>query len=203
MRFFLNLSVGKKLAASALLAVAMLVGLVAATWEETGRVVSLQRDQAQADAAQERIAAGAGALRDVPVLLRDLLLTQEAAGLGPARERMLARLDDGMAELAAGMDAHGHPEVTAFLPRLRAASAEFRGALDALGAERTRLLHVRDTGFFAHSAEYDPVFEAVSGGISFEPLETETLEETRQRLMTLHTAVNDVRIGAQRMLASG
>ena len=53
MRFLLNLSVGRKLAASAMLAVAMLVGLVAATWQETGRGSALQ------GATRQEVGAGA------------------------------------------------------------------------------------------------------------------------------------------------
>jgi methyl-accepting chemotaxis protein len=201
-RFFLNLSVGKKLAASAALAVTMLIGLVVATWEQTGRVVSLQHDQAQAAAAQAQIAAGARVLHDGQVLSRDLLLTQEVAGIGPARERMLAQAEQGMSELMAGLEAHGHPEMAAFLPRLREAFGGYRAGLDALGKGHEQLLQIRDARFFAASSDYDPVFEAFSSNITYD-LQGDAVADARQRLMTLHGAVNDTRIGAQRLLTSG
>ncbi|WP_372622613.1 methyl-accepting chemotaxis protein [Falsiroseomonas sp.] len=202
MRLLLNLPVGRKLAASAALAVLLLSALVALVWVETGVVVEVQRDQTRREQAQDRIAAANAALRDVAVLERDLLLTPDAAGQAPARDRMLAGLDTALRDLAAGVESHGDPAMAAALGPLRSAATSYRAALAALAEERAKLIELRDTGLFGQSADYDMVFEAVNGSIVFD-VSAEAQEDVRQRLMTVHNAVNDVRIGVQRLLAAG
>jgi methyl-accepting chemotaxis protein len=202
MRLLDNLAVGRKLAASATLAVLMLAGLVAAVWTETGQVVQLQHAQARSEATLARIEGGADALRATPILERDLMMTQDAAGQAAARERLLARLDDGVREVTAAVEQDGDAAMRAALDPLRVAAAAYRDALDALAAERARLVGLRDEKLFQAAADYDPVFEAVNASIGFD-MEGAAAEEARQRLMTVHTAVNDVRLGAQRLLATG
>ena len=92
MRFLLNLSVGRKLAASAAIAMLLLGGLVSLVWVETGIMLQAQRDQAVSEEARERLEAATDKLAEVAVLERDLLLTPDAEGQGPARDRMLSRL---------------------------------------------------------------------------------------------------------------
>ena len=202
MRLLLNLSVGRKLAASAVLSVALVVALVAVVRDQGAEVVAAQADQARHDSASHLIEQGADALREVPVLERDLLLTQDAAGQGPARDLILRQVEEGITNLEGGVEAHGHPAMRARLAPLRAAAEGYRDALAALAAERARLIDLRDRGLFGQAGEYDTLFEAVSGGIAFD-LEEEAQEDARQRLMTVHAAVNDVRLGTQRLLATG
>jgi len=202
MRIFLNLSVGRKLTASAALAVIMLTALVAAVWEQTSEVGALQRAQSRQEAAFDRIEAGADALRETPMLERDLLLTQDAAGQAAARARLLGRLEEGLAEVATGIVAAEAPALSRALDPLRAAVAAYRDALSTLADARVALIHARDERFFASSSEYDPLFEAVSSAIGFD-LQGAEQDEARQRLMTVHTALNDMRLGAQRLLATG
>ncbi|WP_237216390.1 HAMP domain-containing protein, partial [Falsiroseomonas oryziterrae] len=202
MRAFLNLSVGRKLGASAVLAVAMLAVLVAAVWHQTGRVAGLQRAETQQEAAFNRIEVGANLVREVPVLERDLLLTPDAAGQAPARARLLGRLEEGLAEVAAGVATAETPALSRALDALKRAAAAYREALATLADQRVELIRARDERLFAQSADYDPMFEAVSGALGFD-LEGAAQEEVRQRLMTVHAAVNDTRLGAQRLLATG
>jgi methyl-accepting chemotaxis protein len=202
MRILLNLSVGRKLAAAAGLSVVLVVALVLLVREQGTAVVAAQHDQARADAALTMIEQGADALREVPVLERDLLLTQDAAGQGPARARLLARLEEGLSGLAAGLEAHGHPAMRTQLPALRAAAEAYGAALGGLATERARLIELRDARLFGQSNDYDSIFETVSGGLGFD-LVGEAEEDARQRLMTVHAAVGDVRLGVQRLLATG
>jgi methyl-accepting chemotaxis protein len=202
MRFLLNLSVGRKLAASATLAVLMLAALAAMVWRQTAEVTAAQRDQARSEQALDRVEAGLVAIRDVPVLERDLLMTQAAAAQAPARSRLLARLDEGMTQLAAGVEAHGHPEMADLLGPLRRAAAGYRAALEALAEERAKLVRIRDERLFGQSGDYDTAFESVSGALAFD-LQGDAQEDARQRLMTVHAAVNDLRLGVQRLLATG
>lgn len=202
MRFLLDLSVGRKLAATATLSVLMLATLVLLVREQGAAVVAAQYTQARTDAALTAIEHGADALREVPVLERDLLLTQDAAGQGPARARLQARIEEGIAGLAAGIEAHGHPAMRAQLPTLRAATEAYGAALADLATERARLIEVRDTRLFGQTVAYDSIFEAVSGGLGFD-LSGAAEEDARQRLMTVHGAVGDLRLGVQRLLATG
>jgi methyl-accepting chemotaxis protein len=201
MRFLLNLSVGRKLAASATLAVLMLVGLAALVWQQTGQVTEAQLDQARTEAALGRIEAGVAAIREVPVLERDLLMAQEGSAQAPARTRLLAKLEEGLAILATGVEAHGYPGMVAALGPVREAATAYREALTALAEERAKLIRIRDERFFGGSSDYDSVFESASGAIAFD-LQGEAQEEVRQRMMTVHAAVNDLRLGLQRLLAT-
>jgi methyl-accepting chemotaxis protein len=202
MTFLLNLSVGRKLAAAAVLAVLMLGGLAALVWDQSGEVVAAQREQDRTEAALDRVEAGVAALREVAVLERDLLMTQDAAAQAPARDRLLAQLDQGLGTLSAGAESHGHPAMVAALGPVREAAGAYRAALAALAEERAKLVRARDERLFGQSADYDGVFEAVSGGIGFD-LQGEAQEDARQRMMTVHAAVNDVRLGVQRLIATG
>ncbi len=200
MRFLLNLSVGRKLAASASLVVLLLVALLALVWSDGGAILRAQQQQAASEAMSVRTAAGMRALRDAATLERDLLLTQDAAGQAAARERLLGRLDEGLGEIAAG--AAGEPEAARAVPALRAAHAAYREALAALADERATLIRIRDERLFGQSGDYDTVFEAVNASLAYD-MQGDAQEEARQRIMTVHGAVNDLRFGAQRYLATG
>jgi methyl-accepting chemotaxis protein len=200
MRFLLNLSVGRKLAASASLAVLLLVALLALVWTDGGEIIRAQQHQASFEEARARTAAGMRALRDSATLERDLLLAQDAAGQAAARQALMARLDEGLAEVAAG--AAGEPETAQAVPALRAAHAAYRDALAALADERASLIRIRDERLFGQSGDYDTVFEAVNASLAYD-LQGDAQEDARQRIMTVHGAVNDLRFGAQRYLATG
>jgi methyl-accepting chemotaxis protein len=202
MRLFLDLSVGRKLAASASLALLLMAVLVALVWSETGRIAEAQHEQARLATTADGIEAAADILRDVPVLERELLLTNDAAGQQQAGQAMLARLDAGMTDLVAAVTAHGEPEMRAALAGAQESATRYRAALATLAETRARLIAVRDAQLFGQSTDYDSIFEAVSSGLAFE-LEGDLEEDARQRLLTLHAAVNDLRFGMQRLLVTG
>jgi methyl-accepting chemotaxis protein len=202
MRVLNNLSVGRKLAASALLALLLLGGLVAIIWRGTGGILSAQRDAARAGSTFERIEGGALTLRDVAVLERDLLLTLDLSGQAPARQRLLETLDGGLQEIISAAEAHGEAGLAAAAQPLRGAGRGYRTALEALAAERERLVRTRDERLLALFGDYDSMFEAVTANLGFD-LSGEAEEDARQRVMTVHAAVNEVRIGSQRLLATG
>ena len=202
MRLLLNLSVGRKLAASAALAVGLLALLVILVQGQAAAVMEAQREQGRLEASLARIEAAAGTLNEVPVLERDLLLTQDAEGQGPARARLLAALDAGLSGAAASIEAHGDPALHDILPGLRAAVVAYRTVLERLAAERARLVQLRDESLLGGAADYDTIFETVGGSLAFD-LPADAQEDARQRLMTVHGAVNDVRLGVQRLLATG
>jgi methyl-accepting chemotaxis protein len=202
MKILLRLSVGRKLAASAALALMMLTGLVGVVWTQASDMMADQRAAAQAEMALERMDQGAAVLRGVAVAERDLMLTQSLAGQEPARQQVMSRLDEGLAAVARAAGEYGDRQVGAAAEPLSRAVAAYRAALEALAAERLRLLGIRDEKVLPLSAEYDSIFEAVTASIGFD-LQGEAQEDARQRVMTVHAAVNDVRIGVQRLLATG
>jgi methyl-accepting chemotaxis protein len=202
MRLLNNLSVGRKLAASAALALLLLGALVGFVWYETGGITAAQRDAARAVGTLERISGGADTLREVALLERDLLLTPDQPGQAPARGRLLSTLDTGLGEVQRAADALAEPALAAATRPLRDAGAAYREALVLLADEREKLIRIRDARLLAQFADYDSVFEMVGTSIGFD-LPGEAAEEMRQRLMTVHAAVNEVRIGSQRLLATG
>lgn len=153
MRLFLDLLVDRKLAASAALAVGLLILLVVLVQGQAAAVAEAQREQGRLEAAQARIEAAADTLREVPVLERGLLLTQNAAGQGQARARLLTALDAGLVGVTAGVEVHGDPGMRAVLPRLRAAAEAYRAMLESLAAERARLVWLHDESLFSGAAE--------------------------------------------------
>jgi methyl-accepting chemotaxis protein len=201
-RLLLNLSVGRKLAASATLAVLLLVGLAVGIWLKTGRIVEAQLDQARLEETLDKVGAAATAIRRVALLERELMLTLDAPSLPAGRDRMLAQLDAGMAALAAALQAQDDATLRRGLAGPEQAAAGYRAALTGLAEERAKLIAARDDRFFARSADYDTAFEPVNGALAFD-LPPDVLEDIRARLMALHAEVNDVRFGVQRLLATG
>ncbi|WP_170985051.1 HAMP domain-containing methyl-accepting chemotaxis protein [Roseomonas sp. AR75] len=202
MSLLLNLPVARKLGLSALLAVLLLSGLVVLVWVQSKAVVDSQHAQARTERVLERIEAGATALREVAALELDLLMTPDAAGQDAARDRMLQRLDEGLAGVEAGIAGYGSGDMSRQASALREAGAAYRAALTALAEERARLVEARDARLFGQAATYESAFEMVNGSLAFD-LPPEALEEVRQRVMTVHGAVNDVRLGVQQLLATG
>ncbi len=201
MRFFQNLSVGRKLAASASLAILMLTLLVVLVSHELAGAAS------QSDAADQAVAAQRGAL-DTSVLalgaglhMRDALAAQSTealATLGATAEAGAATLAERLTALQA------QPGAAAVRTQLEAAGSalgEMTAALQEATALRGRLLEARDRRLYPMMADYDQAFEAVGANLEFD-VTADQREETRQRLMTFHGAVNDVRIATQRYLAT-
>jgi methyl-accepting chemotaxis protein len=195
-----KLSVARKLALAAIAALLLLGGLVGVVWLRSGAVLDAQESQHRTRQVLDRIEAAAATLRDVGALELELLLTADAAGQAAARERMLAPLDAGLPAIEAAV--RGDAALSAPFAALSDAGAAYRAALVALAEERARLIAVRDERLFGQAADYDQLFETVSSGIAFD-IPANAQDEARQRLMTVHGAVNDVRIGVQQLLTTG
>jgi methyl-accepting chemotaxis protein len=202
MRFLLDLSVGRKLAASACLALMLLMGLVGVIWHQSAGILTAQDDSARTQEAIDAMTAGAERLREVAVLERDLLLTHDAAGQAPAWDLINRALDEGLSRIATAAASADEPRLLAVSATLARAAQDYRAALEVVAMHRTRIITARDQDLFPLSAAYDSLFEAVSASFEFD-LPPAEREEARHRLLTVHTAVNDVRIGVQRLLATG
>ncbi|MFC7473688.1 methyl-accepting chemotaxis protein [Dankookia sp. GCM10030260] len=202
MRLFRNLSVGRKLAASAILAILLLGGLVLLVQRELAAAGDQQA--AERETVQARAAAQQGALHvaRAAMALRDVQLAQAA----DAVDRLAAAMDReiGLARerLEVAAAAAAEPAVTERLGLARRELAEYAASIGDQARFRRDLILQRDTGFFPRVGEYDQAFEAVSSMVEIDVPEA-LREEARQRLMTFHQAVGDVRLGSQRYLAAG
>lgn len=201
MRLFRNLSVGRKLAASAMAAILLLVGLVglvqmqlesAGTQQEAERRAVAARGAARQ--AELAVARSATALDDA----RLAQTTEAVAGYAAELEREAGAAREQLAEAARLSEAVAAKE------QLAAAAAQLADYLAATAEQaslRQRMITQRDTVLFPRGSEYDQAFEAVSSMIELDVAEDQQ-NEARQRLMAFHQAVNDVRLGSQRYLAT-
>jgi methyl-accepting chemotaxis protein len=202
MRLIPDFTVGRKLAASALLTLAMLAVLTALVWRATTGIIGEQAASAQTEAAMDRLDEGESLLREVAVLERDLLLLHLEAEQEPAWQRIAAALEQGRRVVRDAGQRLGRPEMTAALQRLDGAAATYGQALEQVARQRLLMIQARDNELFPRSSEYDSLFEAVAAAIGFD-VPADQQEDARQRLMTVHAAVNDTRLGIQRLLATG
>ncbi len=202
MRFFQNLSVGRKLAASASLAILMLTMLVVLVSRELAGAADQRQAADQAMAAQRGALDTSMRALTAGLQMRDALAAQtaEALGtLGTAAESGAKALQDRLAALQA---MPGAATVRTQLDAAASGLAEMTGATQAAMALRAQLLEARDRRLYPLMADYDQAFEAVGANLEFD-VTADQREESRQRLMTFHGTVNDVRIATQRFLATG
>ena len=202
MRLAQGFTVGRKLAASALLTLLLLAGLMMVVSSASDDILAEQRASAGTEAAMDQLEAGADRMREVPALERDLLLSHAEAAQAPAWQAIATAIEDGKQAVARATTMFARPETDAAARRLAAAADAYRDALQQVAAQRLVLIEARDKRLFPLSSEYDSVFEAVAASITFD-VPADEQEDARQRLMTVHNAVNDVRIGIQRLLATG
>ncbi|MBS7811442.1 methyl-accepting chemotaxis protein [Roseococcus pinisoli] len=201
MRFFRDLSVGRKLATSAGLAALLLAGLVLLVTLESRRVN--EENQAERQAIVARTAADA-ALRyagEAYSAQRGVLLANDTGRLQRDAESMREGLDRAAQSVQAAQRAATAPAASQPLQALAAELARFRAGFDDTAAARIELLEKRDRNFFPHSAEFDQVLESVTSNLQF-GAEGGAREELRDVLNTYVAAVNEVRIGIQRYLAT-
>jgi methyl-accepting chemotaxis protein len=202
MRLFRNLSVGRKLAASAILAILLLGGLVLLVQRELA--AAGEQQQAERQAVQARAAAQQGALHvaRAAMALRDVQLSQTAEAVDRLAAEMTQQVGLAGERLQAAAQGAADLGVTETLDRARRELAAYAGSVGDQARFRRELILQRDTGFFPRVGEYDQAFEAVTSMVEIDVPEAQR-EEARQRLMTFHQAVGDIRLGSQRYLAAG
>ncbi|MDI3306200.1 MAG: methyl-accepting chemotaxis protein [Acetobacteraceae bacterium] len=202
MRFFRNLSVGRKLAGSVLAAILLMVGLVGLVQMQLESAGTQQEAERRALAAQAAARqAGIEVARSAASLAQVLMAqTTEAAAEHAARlEREANAAREQLAEAARLSDSATAKEQ---LAAAEAQSADYLASAAEQAGLRQRIITQRDTVLFPRGSEYDQAFEAVSSMVELDVSEDDR-SEARQRLMTFHQAVNDVRLGSQRYLATG
>jgi methyl-accepting chemotaxis protein len=202
MRLFRNLSVGRKLAASVTLAVMLLSGLVGVVTLKLAQADAQRAEERQASAAQLSAQLAATQAAQASAALRDLLLAQTPAQISPVAETLQRALAEANTRLDIAAREAGATAAQEKLTLARQALAEFVASTDSQMQMRMTLIEQRDSVLMPRSGEYDQAFEAVSSMLDID-VPAEQRDDARQRVMTFHAAVNDVRLGSQRYLATG
>lgn len=201
MRLFRNLSVGRKLAASATLAILMLGALVGVVHWSLDRA---GRNTAEAETmvlAQRELAAVGRLVAQATIRDREVMAAQAPAPLALAMtmaRRMAAEAATRLQALDGTVPAALGPDLAA----VRQAMRDSDLAIGEIAAHRIGALLKRDQRLFPLMGEYDQAFEAV--GVSLDhDLPAEARDAARERLVALHVAVNELRLNAQRFLITG
>jgi methyl-accepting chemotaxis protein len=203
MRAFLNLPVAWKLTISALLGTVLLAALVLLVRGETVQVAAQQRLLAQASDASQAKFRAASVVAGLPTHLRDIQLAQTSAAVNGALAALRAEAQQMVGHIRTAGEASPDAATRAALGAVGPAMAAFEGAASDIAAQRLRLIEARDSRLLRLGQDYDQAFEGVLGSLDFELAERSDADEARSRLLAFHNAVGEVRIGAQRYLATG
>jgi methyl-accepting chemotaxis protein len=200
MRLFLDLSVGRKIAASAVLALLLLTALVLVVRQETARLADAEERLVAANALQDAVAAAYREAAAMPPGVLELLLAQTPEEVRAAAGRIEARL--AAAQGVLGRAAVVEPAQRALVEGMLPPMAEVAAAASGIAGHRLKLIEARDQRLLPLAGEYDQAFEAVGSSIEYELRDTEKLANARERLAAFHAASGEVRFGIQRYLAS-
>ncbi len=200
MRFFRDLSVGRKLALSAGIAVLLLGALVTLVTRENVRVAEQQAAERRAAGARLAASDAGRLLMEANNALRGVLLANRPEGLAAEATTMERRLAEGQQALERARSLAS----TTALPALETTFQEFtqfRNSTTDSAAARRELIQKRDADFFPRFAEFDQALEAATANLQF-GVEGEARDELRDVMNTYVQAVNEVRLSLQRYLAT-
>jgi methyl-accepting chemotaxis protein len=203
MRAFQNLSVARKLGASAGLSLFLLGGLVGLVWFEVREVEAQQTNlRGAADVLTLVERAGARAAQ-APAAAADLGNAQSL----PAAEAAAKAAREALAGARELADRAGRavtlPGPSAALRAAGPAGAAYEAAIGRMLEARTRMIAARDDRLYRLNADFDQAMEAVLGALEFEVPDRSQIEEVRSRVMAFSNAVNEARLAVQRYLVTG
>ncbi|RYI36276.1 MAG: methyl-accepting chemotaxis protein [Acetobacteraceae bacterium] len=202
MRPFRDLSVGRKLAASVILAVLLLGGMVWMVSLNLNIVQDQQMAERAAVAAQLAAQRGATHVGRTATALREVLMSQTDNAANDHGGRMLTEAQASKVALEAALALAPTPAIRDRLAQALQALEEYGTSAQEQAGLRKQLINERDETFARTSSDYDQAYEAVSSMMELD-VPPEAREDARQRLAVFHAAVNEVRLGAQRFLATG
>ena len=203
MHVFQDLSVAKKMGATAGLSLSLLAGLVGMVWMEVREMSRQQEELSTATRVVALIEQAAASAGRAPVAEADLgnaqtlAAAQEAARSGRASLAAAAGIAEDAAArtpLPAARDA-----ALAAVPAIRS----YEAALSRMLATRTRMIEARDNRLYGVNGEFDQGMEAVLGALEFEVPDRAQLDEIRSRVITFSNGVNEARLAVQRYLVTG
>ena len=202
-RPFLNLSVGRKLGLSAALSLCLMAALVLLLRGNLASLNEARDAEARIIAALATLVGGAGHGREAVATTVRIATAQTIEAVDEALAASVASAREADRQVRAAAAA-------AMLPQTRASAASLAEPLASLVRDAERLaelrraiISARDDVFLPASQDYDQAFETVTAGLEFEVEGAAAQEETRQRLMSFHQAVNEQRVGTLRYLATG
>ena len=202
MRFFRNLSVGFKLALSSACAVLMLGALVVMVTLETGTARQAQSIERDAVQAQLMATESLQKLMEATAFNRGVLLAQNPAGVDDERIRVIEAMADATREATAARDIAAGANARSALEDMLRGIEQLAAAYEGTADLRLELLRIRDERLLPRLPEFDQALEGVAANLGF-ALNGEALEAAREVLTTYANAVNEVRLGANRYLATG
>jgi methyl-accepting chemotaxis protein len=200
MRFFRNLSVGRKLALSAGVALLLLGALIGLVTQENAQVAEQQAAERRAAAARFAAFEAGRNLIEANNAQRGVLLAnrpeQLAAEIAVMEERLGA-----VAQALVQARESAAAAAQAPLETVQREFADFRAALGASVQTRRELIQKRDADFFPRFAEFDQALEAANANLQF-GVEGDARDELRDVMNTFVLAINEVRLSLQRYLAT-
>jgi methyl-accepting chemotaxis protein len=203
MRAFQNLSVARKLGATAGLAMLLLTGLVGLVWSELQGVAQQQDALRTASRVLALVEQAGGRAAQAPVAEAELGHAQDRATAEAAARKALEELSAArsLAEEAAAATAlpAARDAAQAAIPVTRAYEAAITRMLEA----RRRMIEARDDRLYRLNSEFDQGLEAVLGALDFEVPDRSQIDEMRGRVMAFSNAANEVRLAVQRFLITG
>ena len=201
MRFFRDLSVGRKLALSACVTLLLLAGLVALVTRENTQVAVQQAAERRAATAR-LVAVDAGRLVvEANNAQHGVLLANHPDRLQAEANSMQERLVQAHASLEQARGMTSVPAAVEPLETTLREFGEFRNSLIDVITARRELIQKRDADFFPRFAEFDQALEAATANLQF-GMEGDARDELRDVLNTYVQAINDVRLSIQRFLAT-
>ena len=201
MRFIRNLSVAKKLAASAGLAMALLGVLVLLVMRQGGAAAEAQQGERAAVSARAQARNVGMEVLSANNAWGGALVAQDADAIAREAAGITTGLDRARAEAARALASPGGPAARAELERLAATLRELGETYAGGIALRQEMVTRRDREFFPAFAPFDQAVEAATANLQF-ALNGEAREELRDILSTFTATVNDARMSIQRYLTT-
>jgi methyl-accepting chemotaxis protein len=203
MRAFQNLSVARKLGASAGLTLALLSGLVGLVWLKASEVQG-QQDRLRSAAAVLALVEQAGAEAGrIPAAVAELGTAQGISAAQAAATRAQEALT---AARSLTENAARQIELPAAASAAQAANPAFtayEAAIQRVLETRQRMIEARDERLYRLDTEFDQVMEFVLGALEFEVPNRSQVQDVRDRVMTFSRALNEARLAVQRFLITG
>ena len=202
MRLFRNLSVGWKLAVSSACAVLMLGVLVVLVSLETRKAHEAGESERDAARAQQMATESIARLMFAAAAQRGMLLAQNPAGIEEENRRVVEAMAASSIAATSALALSRTPQARTALEEMLTGLRTLSGLYDDTARRRTELVRTRDERLLPRMPEFDQSVESVTANIGF-ALNGEALDNAREVLGTYTNAVNEVRMGANRYLATG
>jgi methyl-accepting chemotaxis protein len=202
-RPFLNLSVGRKLGLSAALSLCLMAALVVLLRGSLASLNEAKDAERRTVAALATLAAGAGDGRQAVATTGAIGTAQTIEAVDEALAAITASAREADRQVRAAAAAARSEQARTAAAALTQPLAALERDAGRLAELRRAVITARDTVFLPASQDYDQAFETVLAGIQFEVPGEDAQNEVRERLMSFHQAMNELRVGTLRYLATG